>query len=136
MSSPAAARHIAELLAERDGAFDAIYLIPAYNAPFIKALEHVSRPRRVVVLHDLDSSSNHLLAKNLLTAVIYQNPILQGYYTVRTLENLLESGHPPEVRQITIVHSVVLNENKDLFRNHLFFARTQQQPPGAGAAVY
>ncbi|HTO21257.1 MAG TPA: hypothetical protein VMQ10_02145 [Spirochaetia bacterium] len=39
---------------------------------------------------------------------------------------VLESGHPPEVRQITISHSVVLNENKDLYRNHLFFARMQQ----------
>jgi len=136
MSSPAAARHIADLLAKRDGDFDAIYLIPAYNAPFIKALEQAARPRRVVVLHDLDSSSNHLLAKNLLTAVIYQNPILQGYYAVRTLEDLLESGHPPEVRQITIVHSVILSENKDLFRNHLFFARMQEQPLTTSSAVY
>jgi LacI family transcriptional regulator len=125
MSSPAAARHIADLLAERNGDFDAIYLIAAYNVPFIRALEQSAAARRVVVLHDLDSSANHLLSKDLLTAVIYQNPILQGYYTVRMLENLLESGHPPEVRQITIVHSVVLNENKDLSRNHLFFARTQ-----------
>ena len=76
----------------------------------------------MVVLHDLDSSSNHLLEKNLLTAVIYQNPILQGYYAVRTLENLLESGHPPDVRQLNVVHSVILNENKDLYRNHTFFA--------------
>ncbi|MGA2612084.1 MAG: substrate-binding domain-containing protein [Spirochaetia bacterium] len=123
MSSPAAARHIADLLAEREGNFDAIYLIAAYNGPFIKALEQSAYSRRVVVLHDLDSSSNHLLARNLLTAVIYQNPILQGYYTVRTLENLLESGHPPEVRLFNIVHSVILNENKDLYKNHTFFAR-------------
>jgi LacI family transcriptional regulator len=125
MSSPEAARHIAGLLAGAKGAFNAVYLVAAYNAPFIKALEQSAGASRVVVLHDLDSSSNHLLARDILTAVIYQNPILQGYYTVRILENLLESGHPPEVREITIVHSVVLNENKDLFRNHLFFARTQ-----------
>ena len=125
MGSPAAERHIGELLASRDE-FDAVYLIPAYNAPFIRALEQNEDGRRVVVLHDLDSSSHHYLERNLLTAVIYQNPILQGYYAVRTLEGLLESGHPPEVRQITIVHSVVLNENKDLYKNHLFFARMQQ----------
>ena len=122
MSSPAAARHIAELLADRDGDFDAVYLIAAYNVPFIRALEQGEGTRRVVVLHDLDSSSNHLLEKNLLTAVIYQNPILQGYYAVRTLENLLESGHPSDVRQLNVVHSVILNENKDLYRNHTFFA--------------
>ncbi len=126
MRSPAAERHIAEILARRGREADAVYLIPAYNAPFIRALEESDNGRRVVVLHDLDSSSNHYLDKSLLTAVIYQNPILQGYYAVRVLENLLESGHPPEVRQITISHSVVLNENKDLYRNHLFFARMQQ----------
>lgn len=130
MGSPAAERHISELLGSRSR-FDAVYLIAAYNAPFIRALEHRALPQRedeqqVVVLHDLDSSSHHYLERNLLTAIIYQNPILQGYYAVRTLEGLLESGHPPDVRQVTIVHSVVLNENKDLYKNHLFFARMQQ----------
>jgi len=126
MRSPAAERHIQEILAARAGEFDAVYLIAAYNVPFIRALERSETSRRVVVLHDLDSSSNHFLEKSLLTAVIYQDPILQGYYTVRILEDLLESGRPPEVRQVTIAHSLVLNENKDLYRNHLFFARMQE----------
>ena len=125
MRSPDAERHIADLLSAA-GEVDAVYLIPAYNAPFIRALEQQDAAPPVAVLHDLDSSSHHYLERNLLTAVIYQNPILQGYYAVRTLERLLESGHPPEVRQITIVHSVVLNENRELYRNHLFFARMQQ----------
>ena len=126
INSREAEQEISGLLAEKNEEFDAVYLIAAYNAPFIRALEQTAGARRVVVLHDLDSSSNHLLEKDLLTAVIYQNPILQGYYTVRILENLLESGHPPDVREITIVHSLVLNENKDLSRNHLFFARVQE----------
>jgi LacI family transcriptional regulator len=126
MRSPDAERHIAGLMAARRGEFDAVYLVAAYNAPFIRALEQHEDGQRVVVLHDLDSSSNHYLERNLLTAVVYQNPILQGYYTVRTLESLLEYGRPPEARQITIVHSVVLNENKDLYKNHFFFARMQQ----------
>jgi LacI family transcriptional regulator len=126
MRSPAAERHIAGLLNERKGGFDAVYLIAAYNAQFIRAMEQSSIGRRVIVLHDLDSSSNHYLEKNLLTAVVYQNPILQGYYTVRILENLLESGHPPGVRQINIVHSVILNENKDLYKNHYLFARMRE----------
>ncbi len=123
MRSPGAERHIAGLLADRATGWNAVYLIPAYNAPFIRAVERRPNGRRVVVLHDLDSSANHCLERNVLTAVIYQNPILQGYYAVKILENLLESGHPPETRQVTIVHSVVLNENKDLYRNHFFFAR-------------
>ncbi len=126
MRSPDAEHQIAGLMTSRDGGFDAVYLIPAYNAPFIRALEENKDGQRVVVLHDLDSSANHYLERNLLTAVIYQNPILQGYYAVRTMEGLLESGRPLQARQITIVHSVVLNENKDLYKNHLFFARMQQ----------
>jgi ABC-type sugar transport system substrate-binding protein len=125
MRSPAAERHIAGLLGTGRG-FDAAYLVAAYNAPFIRALEETSSGRRVVVLHDLEPSSNHYLEKNLLTSVVYQNPILQGYYTVRILENLLESGHPPEVRQINIVHSIILNENKDLYKNHYLFARMHE----------
>jgi len=126
MRSPAAERHIAGLMAARTGGFDAVYLVAAYNTQFIRALDEKSIGRRVIVLHDLDSSSNHYLEKNLLTAVVYQNPILQGYYTVRILENLLESGHPPDVRQINIVHSVILNENKELYKNHYLFARMRE----------
>jgi LacI family transcriptional regulator len=55
--------------------------------------------------------------------VIYQNPILQGYFAVKILENMLESGHPPDRRQIIIEHSLLLNENKNLYKNHYLFAR-------------
>ena len=91
MRSPEAERHIAGLMAARRGGFDAVYLVAAYNTQFIRALEEKSIGRRVIVLHDLDSSSNHYLEKNLLTAVVYQNPILQGYYTVTN------PGEPPRV---------------------------------------
>jgi LacI family transcriptional regulator len=123
MHSRTAAQKIEKLLISRTGRFDAIYLIPAYNAQFIEALEKTGSEDRVIVLHDLDSSSNHYLEKSLLTAVVYQNPILQGYYAVKILENLLESGHPPDVKQITIIHSLILNENRDLYKNHYLFAR-------------
>ncbi len=123
MRSPGAEGHIESLLGGRAADFDAIYLVAAYNSQFIRALERRPNPRRLVVLHDLDSSSNHYLEKNVLTAVVDQNPILQGYYTVKILENLLESGRPPETRQITIVHSLILSENKDLSRNHHLYAR-------------
>jgi LacI family transcriptional regulator len=122
MRSKEVESQIQELVSKK-GNFDAIYLIAAYNAQFIQALERTPRPRTLVVLHDLDPSSNHYLEKNPLTAVIYQNPILQGYYAVKILENMLESGHPPDIRQINIVHSIILNENKDLYRNHYLFTK-------------
>ena len=46
MRSPAAERHIAGLLGARRGGFDAVYLVAAYNAPFIRALEESSSGRR------------------------------------------------------------------------------------------
>lgn len=123
MRSKEVGSQIHELLASRKRHVDAIYLIAAHNAQFIQALEKAGSSDTVVVLHDLDSSSNHYLEKNLLTAVIYQNPILQGYYAVKILENMLESGHPPDIRQINIVHSIILNENKDLYKNHYLFTK-------------
>ena len=123
MRSKEVGTQIQELLGSKGSKVDAIYLIAASNAQFIQALEKSPRPRTLVVLHDLDPSSNHLLEENLLTAVIYQNPILQGYYAVKILENMLESGHPPDIKQINIVHSIVMNENKDLYRNHYLFTK-------------
>ena len=114
---------IEELLASKRGSYDALYLISAFNAQFIQALERQAQGDTVIVLHDLDPSSNDYLEKNLMAAVIYQNPILQGYYAVKILENMLESGHPPDVREINIVHSIVMNENRELYRNHYLFAR-------------
>lgn len=114
---------IEDLLRSRKANVDVIYFIPAYNTQFIQALEKMGDMDSVIVLHDLDSSANHYLEKNLLTAVIYQNPILQGYFAVKILENMLESGHPPDRRQIIIEHSLLLNENKNLYKNHYLFAR-------------
>ena len=116
-------RRIEGILRERAGRFDAIYLVPAYNAEFVRAIERVGIGKAVVVLHDLDASSSRYLEKGLVTAVIYQNPILQGYYAVKILEHLLESGQSPEPETIRIVHSLVFRQNKDLYKNHYLFAK-------------
>ena len=82
---------IEKMLKERKGDFDAIYLVPAYNAQFDRIIERIGFEKAVIVLHDLDTSSYRYLEKNLISAVIYQNPILQGYYAVKILENILEA---------------------------------------------
>ncbi len=88
---------------------------------FLQALEKVVQRAVVSVLHDLDSSANQYLGKKILSAVIYQNPVLQGYYAVKTLEHILESGTPAPLPPITITHSILLDENKELNRNHNLF---------------
>ena len=116
-------KHLEGLLKDKAGRFDAIYLVPAYNAPFVRVAERLGIERKVVVLHDLDTSSYHYLEKGLVTAVIYQNPILQGYYAVKILENILDSGSRPERETISIVHSLVFKHNKDIYKNHYLFAK-------------
>lgn len=109
------------LLKDAAGPFDAIYHIPALNTQFVDVLERLGVSNKTVVLHDLDPASNHYLETGLVSAVVYQNPILQGYLVVKTLEHILESGEPPESSRVEIVHNIVLNENKRLYKNyHLF----------------
>ena len=63
--------------------------------------------------------------------MIYQNPILQGYYTVKILEELLESGMSPGMDHIALVHSLIMNENKRLHENNYLFARMMEAREGA-----
>jgi LacI family transcriptional regulator len=121
MRSKEVGTQVEDLLASRAGSADAIYFIPAHNVQFLQALEKVVHRDVVSVLHDLDSSANQYLGKKLLSAVIYQNPILQGYYAVKTLEHILESGSATALPPITITHSILLDENKELNRNHNLF---------------
>jgi LacI family transcriptional regulator len=113
-----------QAMASSGGDLDAIYLIPPFNAQLVRVLEaRQTAAKMAVVVHDMDPFTDHYFQNKLVTGVIYQNPILQGYYAVKILENLLESGRPPPQDQITIVHSLVLSENRDLFRNHYLFTR-------------
>jgi LacI family transcriptional regulator len=121
MRSREVGTQIEDLLSSRAARVDAIYFIPAHNMQFLQAVENARLGSMVTVLHDLDSSANQYLEKDLLTAVIYQNPILQGYYAVKILEHILESGHQLKLPHLTITHSILLNENKELNRNHNFF---------------
>ncbi len=110
---------IEDLLAEWEGAADAVYLIPAFNAAFLAALEKFDYRNAITVLHDIDGSAVHHLETHLLTAVIHQDPILQGYYTVKTMERILESRERPvRLNDIELVHNLILSENRNLLRNH------------------
>lgn len=112
---------ILRLLNARKGKVNAVYLIPAINPQFLEALEEVDYRDTVNVVHDLDLSAMHHLDNHLLTAVIYQNPILQGFYTVRTLEHIVECGITEPMDPIEIAPNVVFAENKAVTRNHFDF---------------
>ncbi len=109
---------IRDILAEREGKVDAVYLIPAFNRLFLNAIDSLDYRDTVTVLHDLDKTAISHLETHLLTAAIYQNPILQGYYAVKTLERILESPEETRFEDTEIIHNVVMAENKDLVTNY------------------
>ncbi len=92
----------------------AMYLIPAFNTDFLHALETVPIHNTITILHDLDSDAITHLKTRLLSAVIDQSPTLQGYYTVMTLEKIIESKQQILLPSIQIDHNLVLSENRDL----------------------
>ncbi len=110
----------------------ALYYIPAFHRPLVAALEERQLAGRVaVVVHDLFPGVEACLERSVFSAVIYQNPILQGYYTVKILEELLESGMSPGMDHIALVHSLIMNENKRLHENNYLFARMMEAREGA-----
>ena len=108
---------IYDILKEREGKVQAVYLLPAFNTLFLEAIDALDYRNTVTVLHDLDKSAITHLESHLLTAAIYQNPILQGYYTVRVLERILESPEGTQFENTEIIHNIVMAENKDLVTN-------------------
>lgn len=117
---------IEDLLREVQGKVDGVYLIPAFNAVFLRALEKLAYQRTLTLLHDIDTTALRHLETRLLSAVVYQNPILQGYYTVKTLEHILESKGEAPLKDVEIVHNLVLAENRNLHRNQYAPAELMQ----------
>ncbi|MDA3812400.1 MAG: substrate-binding domain-containing protein [Spirochaetaceae bacterium] len=109
---------IEKILKEKKNDVHAIYLIPAFNTPFLKALEKLDFHNTITILHDIDPSATHLLQTQLLTAVIHQEPIFQGYYAVKTLEHIVGSQQRTEMEGVEIVSNLILSENRNVFQNH------------------
>jgi LacI family transcriptional regulator len=109
---------ITDLLHSRQGQVSAVYLIAAFNTEFLHALEKLEYSKTITLLHDIDSSAMHHLETHLLSAVIYQNPILQGYYTVKTLEHILETNDRSPLQGVEIVSNLILSENRNFYKNH------------------
>ena len=110
------------LLKEHAGAVDGIYLIPAVNAIFLESLERCRLTNTVTVIHDLDESASSSLEEGRLTAVIHQNPVLQGYYAVKALERIIETGTVQPLEDIRIIPNVIYAENREAAKNYFELA--------------
>jgi LacI family transcriptional regulator len=121
---------IMDLLKKNEGRVNAVYFVPAYNASFLKGLATYEYRRTITLLHDVNDMVLKYLEQNLLTAVIFQDPILQGNITVRSLEHLLESKTARSAasrvwgkqRDIEIVYTLIFKENSNYLRNHSLLA--------------
>jgi LacI family transcriptional regulator len=66
-----------------------------------------------------------MLRDGSLSSIVYQNPVLQGYYAVRALEHLVEGSgtdaRTTSPQRIVLVHNLLLRENIGLPGNHQLF---------------
>jgi LacI family transcriptional regulator len=113
-----AERQIMRIIKKYRDSTDAVYFIPAYNDAYRRALERYGGGRLITLQHDIDDSAEKCLENDLLTAVVFQDPILQGYTVVRTLENILESKKREHLKDIEIAHTLIFRDNVNFIRNH------------------
>lgn len=109
-----------QILRSYHGSVEAVYLIPAFNTMFLKALKATGYRNVVTILHDIDANISAYLQDGTLTAAVYQNPALQGYYAVKTLEEIVEAKITIPLQDIEIAHNLVLSENIDILNSTLF----------------
>jgi LacI family transcriptional regulator len=97
---------------------DAIYFLPTCHTQFQRFLEKNDYRHSIILQHDIDDVSVTSLENRLITAVVYQDPILQGYTVVRTLEKALESKESLPRKEIEISHTLIFKENIGFSQNH------------------
>lgn len=110
---------IREFLKKYEHRVNAVYFIPALNTTFLGALEQYDYGNTITVLHDTNDVTLRYLERGLLTAVVYQDPVLQGVTTVRTLEHILESKIKIKQRDVEIIHTLIFKENTGFLRNYI-----------------
>ncbi|MFP3088866.1 LacI family transcriptional regulator [Treponema sp. TIM-1] len=115
------------LLKDNEGRVDAVYFVPAYIDGFLDGLETYDYRRAITLLHDVNDQALGCLEKGRLTAMVFQDPVLQGYTAVRTLENILESKIRERQRDIEIVHTLIFRENINYLKNHYLLSRFQEE---------
>ncbi|TVQ28939.1 MAG: LacI family transcriptional regulator [Spirochaetaceae bacterium] len=70
-----------------------------------------------VVLSYFSSHTTRYLDSGRVSAVVYQDPVLQGYLATRVLEHIVESGGPPPSREYIIQQSLINKENAAVVDN-------------------
>ena len=114
-----------------------VYLMTADR---LAVREIATATRAPIVASSASPDFLEMLREGSLSAIVYQNPVLQGYYAVRALEHLVEgpgsgdaTARPPaEPQRIVLVHNLLLRENIDLPDNHQLFVGAAPGAMGDG----
>jgi LacI family transcriptional regulator len=107
------------------GQLSAIYCIPPIADEIVQVIQELNLVGRVKVIVAESSPSTHdYLRRNLLAFEIGQNPILQGYFAVMSLAQILAPGDKPEGTGVKIVHDLITKANLDLYSNLSQITRT------------
>jgi LacI family transcriptional regulator len=109
---------IKQLLKNNEGRVDAVYFVPAYTTGFLDGLETYDYRRAIALLHDVNGQALRCLENDILTALVFQDPVLQGYTAVKALENIIESKIKERQRDIEIAHTLIFRENINYLKNH------------------
>jgi LacI family transcriptional regulator len=118
VSSAADQEEFRAVLKKHTDRADALYLIVSRNHEFLEILEGMNYRNIISVLHDTDDRVIQYLDRDILTAAVYQDPILQGYAVTRTLEQILESGNRERQKDTGIIHTLIFKENTRFIKNH------------------
>jgi LacI family transcriptional regulator len=92
--------------------YDGIYLSAPFNLELMRVLAD-THTHTLVVAHDLFPGYKAYFDQKILTALIYQNPILQGYDTVKMLEHILGQNGKAGAEDVLLHSSILLRENCD-----------------------
>jgi LacI family transcriptional regulator len=116
---------IKNLLKNNEGKVDAVYFVPAYTGNFLDGLAIYDYHRAITLLHDVNDQALRCLENGCLTALVFQDLVLQGYTAVRTLESILESKSRERLRDIEIVHTLIFRENINYLKNHYLLSEEE-----------
>jgi LacI family transcriptional regulator len=105
------APQIREILENHEKKVDAVYFVPAFNDIFVENLERFDYRGAITVLHDITEPVLRRLKTDILTAAVYQEPVLQGYMAVKVLEDILETRRRDQRQDIEIAHTLIFKEN-------------------------
>jgi len=112
-----------------------VYLMTADR---LAVREIATATRAPIVASSASPDFLEMLREGSLSAIVYQNPVLQGYYAVRALEHLVEgasagaAARPEGAQRVVLVHNLLLRENIDLPDNHQLFVGAAPGAMGDG----